>query len=45
MGGNFLAIMGSLGGSGNECKHTSFSSNTASYKSVEPVFSDNNPKE
>jgi hypothetical protein len=45
VGGNFLATMGSLGGSGNECKHTSFPSNTASYKGVEPVFSNNNPEE
>src|ERR1700737_3749598 len=45
VGGNFLAITGSLGGSGNECKHTSFPSNTASYRGVEPVFSNNNPEE
>ena len=45
VGGNFLAITSSLGGSGNECKHTSLPSNTASYKGVEPVFSNNNLEE
>ena len=43
--GKFMAITGSLGGSGNECKHTSFPSNTVSYRGVDPVFSNNNLEE
>ena len=45
VGGKFMAISRSLGGSSNECKHTSFPSNTASYRGVDPVISNNNAEE
>ena len=40
-----MASTGSLGGSGNKCRHTSFPSNTASYRGVDPMFSNNNLEE
>jgi hypothetical protein len=42
VGGNFMEITGSLGGSSNECKHTFFPSNTALYRGVDLVISNNN---
>src|ERR1700738_3611120 len=45
VGGKFVAITFSLGGSGNECGHTSFPSMTASYRGVDPEFSNNNIEE
>jgi hypothetical protein len=42
VGGNFMEITGSLGGSGNECKHTFFPSKTALYRGVDPLISNNN---
>ena len=38
-GNNFMASTSSLGGSHNKCRHTSFPSNTTSYRNVDPVFS------
>ena len=44
VGAKFMAITCSLGGSGNDCMHTSFSSNTALHRRVDFVFSNNNFK-
>ena len=32
-----MATIGSLGGSGNECRHTSIPFNTASYRGIDRV--------
>src|ERR1700738_71851 len=37
--GKILAITSSLGGSSNECRHTSLPSKTALYRGVDPEFS------
>ena len=43
--GQIHETTGSLGGSGNECTHTSFPFNTASCRGVDLVFSNNNLEE